>query len=281
MVDASLSNANREVVASGSLTPGIGGALITTVQVAPGSEYSYNAWYGGDHFYAGMMYIPWCFSGSRWMATQRLRDLRYPADTAFVEPLTDGNFLNMYLGAAGHMDEFSENILTALYKLTDEERMNRDGSRRQVFTAHQDYVGAVHADPDGPRDFHAFDHPYRGCVLEVVDAPDVESRDGLATWLFETHLPARIATSPAAMCLVFSTREYPGSGYVTQEMPIDRFTRRVVLLWMLPGDPADSWDFFAEEGAAVDASGLGRMEYISGYVRLDMGSDAGLEKLYA
>jgi len=278
-VDPLLSKAHRDILTNGPLDPGIGGALITTVQVAPGFEYSYNAWYGNDHFYAGMMVLPWCFSGSRWMATRALRELRYPADSAFVQPITDGNFLNMYLGAAGHMEEFSEDILTALDRLVDEDRMNRDGSRRQVFTAHQDYAGAVLRDENGPRDFHAFDHPYQYCVLEIIDAPSPDARPDLERWLLEEHLPARIAGSAAAMCLVFRTREYAGAGYVAQEMPIDRFTRRIALVWMLEHDPADAWDLFAHEGELVAASGLGTMEYVSGYVRLTPGTDARLDEV--
>lgn len=280
MTDTALSAAHRDILTTGPLDPGIGGALITTVQVAPGYEYSYNKWYGTDHFYAGMMYLPWCFSGSRWMSTKAHRELRYPADSAFVQPITDGNFLNMYLGAAGHMDEFSEDILTALDRLVDEERMNRDGSRRQVFTAHQDYAGGVLRDEDGPRDFHAFDHPYQWCVLEIVDAPSVESREALEAWLLEQHVPSRIAGSAAAMCLVFRTREYAGAGYVSQEMPTDRFTRRIALLWMLDEDATSAWDLFAGEGETIAASGLGTVEFVSGYVRLEPGTDKHLDELY-
>jgi len=275
-----IAEANRAILKNGSLEPGIGAALITTVQVDPGFEHSYNAWYGGDHYYAGMMALPWCFSGSRWISTARLRALRRPDDSSFVSPVTDGNFLNMYLGFAGHEDEFFANILTALDRLTDEQRMHRDGGRRQVFTAHQNYLGAVYRDAVGPRDIHAFDHPYPACVLEVLDAPTPEDRDELERWLLTTHLPGRLPMSAASMVLAFRTREYVGSGYVAQEMPTERFGQRVVLLWMLTVDPQDDWDFFASEGSAVAESGLGVMEYVSGYLRLEAGTDKHLDDLH-
>ncbi|SFI61367.1 MULTISPECIES: hypothetical protein [Microbacterium] len=276
----SVIEANRRILTTGPLQPGIGGALITTVEVSPGFEHSYNRWYDDDHFYAGMMSIPWCFSGSRWIATARLRALRQPTASAFVEPISAGNFLNMYLGTRGRMEEFSDNILTALHRLLDEGRMHRDGGRRQVFTAHQDYVGAVYRDRGGPRDFHAFDYPFPACILEVVDAPSPDARDALEKWLVEEHLPARIVGSAAAMALVFRTREYRGSSYVTAEMPTDRFTRRVVVLWMLERDPEDVWDLVAHENETIAESGLGRLEFLSGYLRMIAGSDKHLDELY-
>ena len=280
MTDSDLIAANRKILSQGPLTPGIGGALITTVEVFPGFEHSYNEWYDGDHYYAGMLSIPWCFSGSRWISTRALRSLRYPRDSAFVQPVTAGNFLNVYLGSPGHVEEFSDNILTALHRLLDEGRMHRDGGRKQVFTAHQEHAGTVYRDARGPRDFQAFEHPYQYCALEIVDAPRPELRNDLETWLLEEHLPSRIADGPAAMCLVFRTREYRGSSYITEEMPIDRFTRRIALLWMLDSDPAEAWsEFFSGEGARVDASGLGRMEYISGYRRLVAGTNEYLTDL--
>ncbi|CAN5233123.1 hypothetical protein BH11ACT2_BH11ACT2_06120 [soil metagenome] len=271
----------EQILLTGPLDPGVGGALITMVQVAPGFEQSYNEWYGGDHYYAGMMALPWCFSGSRWLATKRQRELRYPRDSNFADEITDGNFLNMYLGSPGRMDELSEGITEALERLIDEGRMHRDGARRQVFTAHQDYVGASYRDDGGPRDFHAFDHPYQACVLEVIDAPGEGARPALERWLLDEHLPAALRDGPAAMCLVFRTRPISGSSYVTTEMPTERFSQRVALVWMLDSTVEAAWEQrFAGEGDSVARAGFGTVEFVSGFTRLTAGTNDHLDELY-
>jgi hypothetical protein len=280
--ESTASSPYREILLSGPLEPGgIGGGLITMVQVAPGAEYSYNEWYDRDHFYAGMMALPWCFSGSRWLATKQLRALRYPAQSAFAENISDGNFINLYLGSRGRMDELSEGITEALERLIDEGRMHRDGARRQVFTAHQDYAGAVYRDETGPRDFHAFDHPYQSFVLEIVDAPEPADRVALEQWLLNEHLPAVIAGTDAAMCLVFRTRPISGDSYVRKEMPTERYSQRLALVWMLESPAEESWPtLFAREGERIATSGLGTVEFVSGFKRLVSGTNTYLDELY-
>lgn len=265
----------------GPMDPGVSGALITTVNVLPGFERSYNRWYDHDHFYAGMMSLPWCFSGARWIATRDLRGLRYPADGAFVDPITDGNFLHTYLASAGRMEAFSEAVSEAAARLLEDGRMNRDGGRRQVFTAQNDYVGAVYRDAEGPRDIHAFDHPYPACILQIIDAPTPERRTALERWLLADHLPASLAGSPAAMCLAFRTRPVSTRlAYIAQEMRTDRFTQRVVVLWLLETDPVSAWEMFAKQGEAIERAGLGRMEFISGYLRLVPGTNTHIDQLF-
>ena len=59
----------------------LGTLLFTMVEPDKGHEVEYNRWYEHDHFYAGCMIAPWQFAGDRFVATKRMKDLRYPANT--------------------------------------------------------------------------------------------------------------------------------------------------------------------------------------------------------
>ena len=67
----------------------LGTLLFTMVEPTRGHEVEYNRWYEHDHFYSGCMIGPWQFAGDRFVATRRLKDLRYPAETDMTpDPLT-------------------------------------------------------------------------------------------------------------------------------------------------------------------------------------------------
>lgn len=42
--------------------------------------HEHNRWYEHDHAYAAMTAAPGCFAYRRYVATRRLKDLRFPAD---------------------------------------------------------------------------------------------------------------------------------------------------------------------------------------------------------
>nr|WP_226933204.1 hypothetical protein [Parafrankia sp. CH37] len=155
--------------AAGPYGVAIGSALITMVEPHPGAEAEYNRWYEDDHFYAGAMAMPWMFAGRRWVAPRALQALREPADSAVARPLEAGKYIAVYWLTRGrHRDHMRWTVAT-------NQRLNADGRifhrRDHVFTAFQDYLGAVYRDGrGGALDIHALDHPYGGLVVEVVDA---------------------------------------------------------------------------------------------------------------
>ncbi|WP_028810978.1 hypothetical protein [Streptomyces flavidovirens] len=254
-----------------------GHALITMVEPHPGHEYAYNRWYEDDHYIAGAMAMPWMFAGRRWVATRDLQLLRYPAKSAVARPVTTGCYLSTYWVTQGRYDEHMK------WTVGINRRLNRDGrvyqDRKHVFTAFQDHEATVYRDgAAGPRDFHALDHPYRGLVLEVIDAEGPERRAELLEWLRSTHLPQRLAGtpdsgSPAAMVTVFRPTPLPGDrmSYVKQVEGVDT---RLTLLWFLETDPREAWEErFGELDREVAASGLGRVELVAPFIPTVPGTD--------
>lgn len=228
-------------------TIGIGSALISMVEPQVGLEREYNRWYEDDHFYAGAMYMPWMYSGRRFVATRDLQSLRYPESSAIAEPLSAGCYLHLYWITPDHNeDQVRWSVATNEY-LRANDRI--DLSRRHVYTSFQDYVGTWYRDVQGPRDFHALDYPYAGVVMEVLDAPGGAQRADVDTYLRDTYLPwlYRTPDNPIAQTIWFAPQPLPGD-----KMPdvadIPGIERRMTVLHFLDCDPRACWDErFAED----------------------------------
>ncbi|MFD0338263.1 hypothetical protein ACFVH0_06145 [Streptomyces sp. NPDC127117] len=286
MSDETRSDTYAELAALGPYGVHPGHALITMVEPHPGHEYAYNRWYEDDHYYAGAMAMPWMFAGRRWVATRELQELRYPEASAVAQPVTAGCYLSTYWVTDGRYDDHMR------WTVGINRRLNRDGrvhqGRTHVFTAFQDHEATVYRDgAAGPRDFHALDHPYRGLVLQVIDAEgDGEgggegggARGELLEWLRARHLPERLAGSPAAMVTVFRPTPLPGDrmSYVKQVEGVDT---RLTLLWFLQEDPRECWnEHFTGLDAAVTESGLGRVELVAPFIPTVPGTDLYVDQL--
>ncbi|MFH8990816.1 hypothetical protein [Streptomyces sp. NPDC017940] len=259
-----------------------GHALITLVEPHPGQEYAYNRWYEDDHYYAGAMAMPWMYAGRRWVATRDLQLLRHPEESAVARPVTAGCYLSTYWITEGRYTDHMRWTVGINKRLNRDSRVHR--ARTHVFTAFQDHEATVYRDgAAGPRDFHALDHPYRGLVLEVVDAGGPGRRAELLEWLVARRLPKALAGSPAAMVLVFRPTPLPGDRmtYVPQVEGVDT---RLTLLWFLECDPRDCWpERFAPAAGAlaepVAASGLGRVELVAPFVPTVPGTDRYVDQL--
>jgi len=152
----------------------IGSAFISLIEPEIGFEREFNRWYADDHFYGGAMCLPWFFAGRRWVATKRLKDLRYPRESAFAKSNALGCYLHTYWIEDDHLDDMAPVLGKALSELTDAGRMfveGRNFRRSHVYSAFQPYAGVTYreADEGAPRDIHALDYPYRGLVMEVID----------------------------------------------------------------------------------------------------------------
>ncbi|MFI1013518.1 hypothetical protein [Streptomyces sp. NPDC020965] len=278
MTENTRSEVYAELAAVGPYGVHPGHALITMVEPHPGRERAYNRWYEDDHYYAGAMAMPWIQAGRRWVATRELQLLRRPARSAVARPVTAGCYLSTYWITEGRYADHMKWTVGINRRLNQDGRVHHD--RTHVFTAFQDHLATVYRDgATGPRDIHALDHPYAGLVLEVIDADGPERRNELLEWLRTERLPGLLAGSPTALVTVFRPTPLPGDrmSYVRQVEGIDT---RLTLLWFLEEDPRERWDTaFAGIGAAVDASGLGRVELVAPFIPTVPGTDRYVDQL--
>src|ERR1700737_3376319 len=111
--------------------------LFTLVEPHPGCAVSYNRWYERDHFYAGGKAGPGCLSGRRWVATRRLKSLRFPAPSVIVPTSTDGSLLSLYWIQQGRRLDFRRWAADAVQRLDADGRMYK--AREHVHTVHYLY----------------------------------------------------------------------------------------------------------------------------------------------
>ena len=266
-----------ELPAVGPYETKIGSALITMVEPHPGHEHAYNRWYEDDHFFSGAMAMPWMFSGRRWVAPKALQALRYPADSAIAQPLDAGKYISLYWITDGRYEDHLRWTVATNQRLLPDGRIYQE--RDHVYTSFQQYAGVSYRDETGPRDIHSLEYPYKGLVVEVVDAAPGVSRDQLLRWLKEDRAPRVLAGSSVAMVLYFEPMPLPEDkmAYVKD---IEGLDRRVTLLWFTEVDPREIWaDSFAGGGQDVAASGMGRVELAAPFIPTIPGTETYVDEL--
>ena len=167
------------------------------------------------------------------------------------------------------------------WSVATNKRMRNEGRgfehRTHVYTSFQQYLGPISRHADGPRDIHALDYPYAGLVIEVVDAAEPSMFDALDAWLTGTYLPAaQRQTAAIAHSLRFRPRQLPK--VFSDVGDVAGVERRITLVHFLDVAPDGVWDDFAGHGAAVEASGLGRLELCAPFIPTVPGTDLYVEE---
>ena len=265
----------------------IGSVWVSLMEPEKGHEAAFNQWYGDDHFYAGGMNLAGIFAGRRWLCPVEHQALRDVPDGSLVDPPEAGRFLHLNFFMRGQVDESAGVLGETIARLAGEGRMYVDTiPRRHVFSRLQPYVGAVYPDPDepGPLDIHALDHPFAGVVVQILQTGPGQSREALVEELVHRFVPERIAAARAAMCLVCLDADLPDSvAAKTSRVPSaygDAADRRVTLLWFVEDDPQDGWsERFGSHAGAVDATGLGFLEFAGPFVPTVPGTNRHVDRL--
>ena len=261
----------------------IGGALITMVEPHPGHEHAYNRWYEDDHFYSGAMHGPWTFAGRRWVAPRSLRERRVAVAGSAVQPPDAGCYISLYWITKGHEEDGERwSFLAMANALLPHGRGFAE--RTHVYTAFHRYRFGLVRDAGPMKPHLALDAPYRGLLVEVIDAPDEASFDALDTWLRDEHLPAFLPTSPAGMVLGFTPVPFSQGRIedpsVPPVAPPDGVGLRMCLLWFLDHDPGELADErLRAHHEALAASGRGTLRFSGPFVPTVVGTDRYVDEL--
>jgi hypothetical protein len=251
----------------------LGTLLFTLVEPEPGHEVAYNRWYERDHFYAGCLTGAHCFAGDRFVATRRLKDLRYPAVSDLVPDPATGSFLALFWILAGHHDDWNRWAVDRVNALHAQGRMFPH--RRHVHTQLYEHRWSVRRDPDGCPIELALDHGYPGLVVVVGDVRDGHTGDEVDDWFRRRYLPAAMAR-PWGPDVVGAARALPllddAPGDVAR-VPVR--AGRFVQLHFLDHDPGEGWEEgYARLGGELESSGLATHVWTGPFVRTVFGTDA-------
>jgi hypothetical protein len=276
--------AYRRLPTEGPHEPRIGSALITWVEPMPEHLVAYNRWYEDDHMITGAMAMPWLFSCRRYVAPTWLQHLRGPQDSRVAVPLEAGKYIAIYWINEGRLDDHEQWSLGANYRLHAEGRGSCRGpghdpleERRHVFTSFSDYLGPTYRDDAVPRDVHTLVQPYKGLVVQVIDAAD--NRAELDAWLTDTYLPG-VVRGPNAVATRFGPRPLPPDR-LAHVRELEGADKAVTVLHFLDTDPRECWDdLFADAEETIAASGVATLGVQAAFVPTHHGTDDYTDQLF-
>ena len=262
-----------------------GSMLYTLVDPEKGHEVAYNRWYERDHFYGGCMTGPWCFAGSRWVATRAMKDLRFPVeDNSVNKPADRGSYLAVYWVEDGHHDDHFAWGADQVVKLYMAGRGFQE--RRHAHTVLYKHRSNRYRDADPVPVDVALDHHYAALVSVVVE-PVVERSDGtagddLSAWLDGEGLPGLMADGPVASGAQWAAVP---RDEMTDNAPMDLGSPPIgsvstMQLFFVETDPRDCWERFVDYAARLEASGLGRVTSASPFLRTVVGTDRYTDQLW-
>jgi hypothetical protein len=261
----------------------LGPILVTMVDPNPGHEVAYNRWYERDHFYAGCMIGPWLFAGSRWVAPRRLKDLRFPAESPFAEPVDAGSYLSIYWELEGKGPEHGAWAGPQVWWLYGNNRGFQERTHRH--TSLYDFSAVSYSDDDGVPIELALDHRYEGLGVVSIEPAEGHSTAELGDWLASNALPSLLATDGVDSVASFTPQPMPKPDPDGPRSPMSLGTDggspdRIVQLCFLEKEPTAVWDAFRAYGQTVDAGGVGRVTFAAPFLPTDVGTDRYTDELW-
>lgn len=248
----------------------LGSALFTLVEPHRGHEVAYNRWYERDHFYAGCMIGAYTFAGGRFVATRACKELRYPADSPIAPDPMAGSYLALYWILEGRYDDWNRWAVDQVNWLHANGRMFAE--RDHVHTLMYEYVTEMHGRVDGVPAELALDHHFQGLVVTIGEVADGAELERVTDWF-------RARPCPAETTVMFTPRplldDAPG------DVPRDTVGNRFLHLSFLDDDPLAVWaEQFAGLGKELEASGAGRVVFVSPFLSTVPGTDRYTDQLW-
>ena len=252
----------------------LGHSMITFIEPHRGEGlHEYNRWYEHDHAYAAMTAAPGCFAYRRYVATRRLKNLRFPADGAVTDPVDNGSFIALYWIEQGRDTDTFGYSFSVGPDLFAAGRMNPN--RDHVSTAGYDLAGAVGRGPAPVPPEIALDHPYEGLVVAWIRGDDTDSVLAVAAGLRAGRdLELLAEDSPIGQIIDFvQVNREGGMPPLTGECP------ELVRLYFCDQDPEHCWNAFATLADDVAAQGA-RLELAAPFIPTIPGTTHYLDELW-
>lgn len=248
------------------------------VEPHKGHEVEYNRWYESDHFYSGCMVAEWNFCGDRFVATKRLKELRYPAETPMTPDPSIGSYLALYGVIKGRFDEWNRWSVDQVNDLHAQGRMF--AQRDHIHTLLYDFRTAWKADPNGTSPEQALDRGYPGVIVNVGEFTGDNDWDALESWTNQWADTNR--GKDWAPDLIETLSPIP----LLDDAPPDvvripNIDKRFLQLHFVDHDPAQGWDGgWSTFGEALDQSGFAKHIWTSPFQQTQFGTDKFTDELW-
>jgi hypothetical protein len=254
----------------------VGSMLWVFTDPHKGHEFAYNRWYERDHYYAGCMIAANGFAGSRWVATRRHKDARFPAEPDMDFGRDDGSYACVYFVLDGEHDSWLDwatpqaNWLYSVDRGFQHRTHYNTGTYRYSWRAYRD------RDPV-PLEL-ALDHRYAGLGAQFVEPSEGHTEAEVDAW-FDAELPSWLPGSRVAS--IASWSYVPLLDTKADFVPVGaRDDRRSLQLFFYEDDPLDTWYRQKELGERLAKSGLGRVVWASPFVPTVIGTDRYVDEIW-
>jgi len=256
----------------------IGTVLVSLLDPDRGHEAAFNRWYERDHFYSGCMVGPHFFSGRRFVATRKQKDVRLPTEGSMLSDVRAGSYLALYWILGGHHDDAQAWATERVKALHDHDRMF--SMRKPVHAGFYASRFAVSHAPDGVPIEVALEHPYAGVGLTLFEASESAGREKLAQALQDGMIRDSLAASGPSLCL--ATEPLPIGddmpAYVERPKGLDR---RILLFTFYPEDPDKAMPAWTRRLTdQIEKAGLGRLLFSAPFIPTIPGTDRYADELW-
>lgn len=256
----------------------LGTLLYTMVEPHRGHEVEYNRWYEHDHFYSGCMVGADTFAGDRFVATRRLKALRYPAVSPMTPDPSIGSFLAVYWVLKGHHDEWNRWSVDNVTQLHAQGRMFPE--RDHIHTALYEHTWGLQRGDHTTSIELALDRGYQGLVVNVGELADGASFDDLRAWT--TTWSERAFVGDWGPDLIGTSGLLPLLDDAPADVPrVANADRRFLQLHFLDHDPEEGWDDgWAQFGSQLDCSGIATHLWTAPFIQTVFGTDTYTDELW-
>jgi hypothetical protein len=247
----------------------LGTMLFTLVEPHRGHEVAYNRWYERDHFYAGCMVGPWLFAGRRFVATRRLKELRFGVDADLFGGAALGSYVAVYWILDGRHDDHVDWALRQVQWLHAHGRMFAE--RDHVHTLLYRHAFSARADADGVPAELALDHPFGGLTATLVRPAAGVTADALGAYVTETFAPV--------LELGFTPIPLPADAPVSQQGH-DRLDGCLLNLSFTTSAPDTWWPEQRAAAQRLEADGVGQLLWTAPFIPTVPGTDRYTDALW-
>ena len=256
----------------------LGTLLYTMVEPHRGHAVAYNRWYEHDHFYSGCMVGADTFAGDRFVATKRLKSLRYPAATPMTPDPTIGSYLAVYWVLKGRHDAWNRWSVDNVIELHQQKRMFAE--RDHIHTSLYEHAWSIQKAANSTSIELALDRGYTGLIVNVGELAKGATFDDLHAWtrgwadkaFSTTWGPDLIGASGLLPLLDDAPPDVPRT---------PNADRRFLQLHFVDHDPALDWaEGYAKFGEQLDASGVAKHLWTAPFQQTVFGTDEFTDELW-
>lgn len=279
MTGVSLSGANPWIAPKpGKPAVQVESMLFSVVEPAAGRAVEYNDWYERDHQFDGGLSGAGWISNRRWVATKRLKALRFPQGGAF-DDTSIGSLAQIYWRQQGYAHSAEEWARDQWVWLNDQNRIYSD--REHVLSASYQWLSTRIQEGERVPLELALQHPFQGLVVLLIDDGASSGGDRAeAVANLERIASQTLIGDRAPILSTWELLRRPGQPAHRPPGTVIRGEHDVLVqLLFARADPEELWSDVEQYAACVESETASKVVFASGFIPTIPGTTTHLEDI--